>query len=213
MLALVCCGLLWIGPGRSASGPWSHQEAGGTESAPRSPRALEKLRESLRALPAEKRARFERRLDEFEQLPPQVRGKLLERARALREHERSVDGSLKRELFRRLEELDAERARELWVAHLRERFRERGRELRERLPEDLRQRLERAPPEARRRFLERLFLEREPVSRKALERMRERLGLSGREIQRLERLPLLERLHAMREMRSRGTGGAEWKGG
>src|SRR5262245_8375479 len=175
--------------------------------AARSERALERLRERLRSSPPEKRARIERRLDEFEKLPPQVRAKLLQRALALRERERAVDDSLPRELRRRMDELDPERARELWLSHLRERLRQDGRELRERLPEDLRHRLERAPPEARRRFLEMLFEEREPVSRKALERMRERWGLSEAEIRRLEALPLAERLHAMLEMRSSVTAG------
>lgn len=208
MLALVHVGLLWIGLCGTVAGPAPRQELGTTERTARAVRALEKLRERLRAWPPEERARAERRLDEFERLPAPVRAKLLERALALRERERSVDGSLPRELRRRLDELDAESARVVWVSHLRERFRERGRELRERLPENLRRRLERAPPEARRRFFEMLLEEREPVSRRALERMRERWGLSAREVQRLERLPLLERLHAMLEMRGSVGAGA-----
>ena len=128
--------------------------------------------------------------------------KLLERAMAFRERERAVDVSMSHDLRRRLDELDAESARELWVSHLRERFRAHGREVRERLPENLRRRLEKAPPEVRRRYLELLFAAREPASRKALERMRVRWGLSADEIRRLERLPLRERLHAMLEMQS-----------
>jgi len=207
MLALVHVGLLWLG----TSGPFpgtTLQELAPAESTARPVRALDKLRERLQAWPPEKRARLERSLDEFERLPVPVRVKLLERALALRERERAVDGSLSPELRRRLNGLDAESARELWLAHLRERFREHGRELRERLPADVRRRLERAPPEARRRFFEMLFKEREPVSRKALERMRERWGLSAREIQRLERMPLEERVHAMLEMRGSVSAGA-----
>jgi hypothetical protein len=207
MLVLVHAGLLWIGLAGSLSDPLlrTHpaQALPRTEHAPRSPRASEKLRERMRALPAAERARAERRLAEFESLTPEARVKVLERARALRERERSVGRNLPRELRRELEGLDPEHARELWVSHLRERFRQHGRELRERLPANLRERLERAPPEARRRLLERLFREREPVSQKALVRMGERLGLTAEEIRHLERLPLRERLHAMLEMQSR----------
>jgi hypothetical protein len=207
MLALVHVGLVWIGLLGGVSGPAAQQEQRSAEKAAQTVPALEKLRERVRALPPEKRARIERCLDEFEKLPPQVRMKLLERAMAFRERERAADVSMSHELRRRLDELDTESARELWISHLRERLREHGREVRERLPEDLRRRLERAPPEARRRFLEALFDEREPVSRKALERMRDRWGLSEEEIQRLERLPLGERLHAMLEMRSSVSAG------
>ena len=197
MLVLMRRVLLWIGLCCVVAGPSAQQEDGRPDHAPRSHRSLARLRERLRARPAEECARLERHLEEFEQLPAQARMKLLERARALRERERAVDMAIPRELRQRLEELDREQARELWISHLRERFRERGRELRERLPESLRRRLERAPPEARRRFLERLFQEREAVSREALARMRERFELLGGEVQRLERLPLAERLHAM----------------
>jgi hypothetical protein len=208
VLALVHAALLWTGtcapvaPAQEVLAPVER-----TERTEPSVRALDRLRERMQTLPPEKRARLERSLDEFEKLPVHVRVRLLERALALRERERAVDGGLSPELRRRLDELDAERARELWVAHLRERFREHGRELRERLPENLRRRLERAPPEARRRFLERLFEARDPVSRKALERMRVRWGLSEREIRELERLPLSERLHAMLEMRASAAAG------
>lgn len=212
MLSLVRCGLLLIGLCSAVTGALAQSQAGRTQDGPRSTPALDELRAGLRARPAEERARLERRLDEFEKLPPQARRKLLERARALRERERSVGESLPRELRARLEGPDAERAREQWDAHLRERFRERGRELRARLPENLRRRLEHAPPEARRRFLERLFQEREPVSRKALDGLRAR-GLSGRELRRLERLPVDERLHALLEIRGGGAAGSEREGG
>src|SRR5262245_61416332 len=166
------------------------------------------MRERLSGLPAEERGRLERNLQEFERLPAETRVKMLERARALRERERAVDRATPRELRRRMEELEQQQARELWATHLRERFRERGHELRARLPEGLRRRLERAPPEARRNLLERLFRERELVSRKALARMHELYGLSRGEIQRLERLPLDERLHAMLDLQRRAVSGA-----
>jgi len=165
-------------------------------------RSHEKLREHLQELPPEERALLERHLDEFEGLSPQSRARLLERARALRERERSEAGAreARPRTDGRMEGFDGERSREAWVAHLRERFREHGRELRARLPEKLRQKLEHAPAETRRRFLEKLFQERERVSRGALEHMRVHYGLSKRDIERLERMPLPERLSAMVEL-------------
>jgi hypothetical protein len=209
VLCFACAGSQGVGLLGPLSGP-PVQTRSRAEQAPRPARALEELRAGLRALPPAERARLERRLAEFESLPPEARRKVLERAHALRERERTVERNPPRELRRQMDGLDAEHARELWVSHLRERFREHGREVRERLPSSLRERLERASPEARRRLLERLFREREPVSRKALWRMGERLGLTPQEIRHLERLPLVERLHAMLEMRSKvrtGDGG------
>ena len=155
--ALLWIGLLWIGPGGAVAGATAQQPEG--PHVPHSDRSVERMRERLRARPPEERARLERHLEEFEGLPPEKRAKLLERARALREREQAVDRAAPRELRRKLEGLEEQQARELWAAHLRERFRERGHELRARLPESLRRRLERAPPEARRNFLERLFRE------------------------------------------------------
>jgi hypothetical protein len=195
---------LLLGLCAAAARPAGAQD-GTTPPAGRPGAVLERLRERWSARPQEERARLERHLEEFQKLPPQTRRKLLERARALRERERSIELAAPHELKQRMEELGPERARELWREHLRERVRERGRELRLRLPPDMRAQLEQAPPDVRRRLLERLVLEYEHRSREVLSGLRERRGLSPREVQRLERLPLPERLRALREL-GRGSG-------
>lgn len=176
----------------------------------RAPRPVAELRQRLQALPAAERERLEHHLAEFEELPTPARRKLLERARALRERERSLGserlqpgtGPVRGAAAPTGIEPDpvgiATRAQD--KARLRDEFRAQGREVRRRLPDGLQKRLERAEPEQRRRLLERLVQERERFSRKAIETMGERLSLSSREVRRLERLPLDQRLHAMREL-------------
>jgi hypothetical protein len=178
------------------------------ERTPQPGRPLERVRERLQARPAPERERLETNLDQFERLPKEVRARLLQRARILRERERAFERSVTRELRQRLQELRGElgneKANELWRAWLRESLKERGCELRKRMPEKLRRRLEEASPETRRRVLERLLEERETVGRRALARLRERFGLPPSEIRRLERLPFDERLRALRELALRG---------
>lgn len=146
-------------------------------------RAARELRERLSQAPAPERERLERHLAEFEKLQPPARRKLLERAKTLRERELSLGPAPVKQ-----------------KAGLRDEMRAQGREVRQRLPEGLRKRLERAEPEQRRRLLERLVLERERLSREAIEAMRERLRLSPLEVWRLERLPVEQRLRALREL-------------
>ena len=57
-------------------------------------------------------------------------------------------------------------------------------------------------------LIERLVLGRERLSRIAIERYRVRHGLSAQEVRRLERLPLSQRLLAMRELDRAGQAGA-----
>jgi len=202
--------------------------------APRAPeekrpsKALEALRRRLRGLPEADRIRLERHLEEFEKLSPQAREKVLRRALALRERERSLPPASVEEPAAptagvpdvapdRVEEgvespvegaaegsagsegLEGHTRRE-HRRHLREEIRRRGAELRAGLPEELRARLERMPPEHRRKALERLWQNRERASRRALETMRRRFDLPAPEVERLLGLPLEERLRAMREL-------------
>jgi len=155
------------------------------------PRPIEELRVRLAARPAAERERLEHHLDEFEKLPPQARAKLLQRARTLREREQALPATPRTEAEAR----PAERQ-----ARLRAEIRAQGGEVRGRLPEALRKRLEKAEPEERRRLLERMARERERLSREAIHAMTEQLPLAPHEVQRLERLPVDQRLRAMREL-------------
>ena len=203
VLALVCTAFLCLGSSGSLPLP-RHQTPPASENA-RPP--LRRLDERLQRRPREERARLERHLREFEELPREAQVRLLERARALRALERSLEEKRARERRAPREELGPELGHERGPeisaeqsrAQLREGLRARGRELRSRMPPELRLRLEQAPPEQRRAVLERLMQRYEHESRRALTRMRADLGLSERELQRLQRLPLPERLKILRE--------------
>ncbi len=172
---------------------------------------IERLRERIRGRPREERARLEHHLAEFERLPPDARRRLLERARVLRTQERAL-GEPARERHGPRGAFSPEHGGpghgDPARAELRERCRERGREMRARLPHPLLLRLEQAPPEERRALLERLAQRREPSSLRALPGMGERFGLSHEELRRLERLPPEERLEALRRLHERCTSAA-----
>lgn len=207
MRVLLCAALLSLVPG--ALEPRRDQDAPFSEAA-RLP--IERLRERLQGRPREERLRLERNLSEFERLPPAARLRLLERARTLRAQEHAFEArerapepaeeQLGPEGLREQQHLEQQRAQ------LREGFRARGRELRSRLPPEVRVRLEQAPPEERRAMLERFVQRCEHASLRALAGMREAFGLSDEQFQRLERMPLADRLAILRELarRSRHEG-------
>lgn len=159
--------------------------------------APDSTRARLETLSQAERLRLARNLEQFQRLPPRTRTKLLERARVLRERERALGQPFTDERGAPLREGDLalHEAGKRWRTHLRER----GREVRERLPEPVRRRLEQASPELRRRFLERLGESQERLVTRVLTRARERHELSPGEAQRLERLPKREQVRALRE--------------
>lgn len=163
--------------------------------------SIEELRERLRQRPAGERTRLERNLEQFERLPREARAKLLQRARALRERERSLEGSDVESHSGEHEQghEDDAAGREHREARLHQRMREAGRELRARLPEGVRKRLEGASHEQRRRLLEHLLQERRRRGQAGLDRLEGRLGLDPNERRRLQRLPLDQRLEALRK--------------
>ncbi len=209
MLALLASALLFLAQAGAtdASAQAAHAAQVGPDARP-APEArphppIERLRERIRGRPREERARLEHHLAEFERLPPDARRRLLERARVLRTQEHAL-GEPARERHGPRGAFGpghGDPAR----AELRERCRERGREMRARLPRSLLLRLEQAPPEERRALLERLAQRREPGSLRALPGMGERFGLSHEELRRLERLPPEERLEALRRLHERCT--------
>jgi hypothetical protein len=152
-------------------------------------------------LTPEESARLERLRDEFEHLSPVARRKLLERAYALRERERSLERELTPELKKEVD--DPEQGRGRWRNHVRERFKESGRKLYEKLPAPLKKRLEEAPPAERRALLERLLAEREHVGARLGRRFFERHGLSSEDLRHFEALPPLERLRRLHELEKR----------
>ena len=162
------------------------------------PLPSEHLRQRWSALPSEERARMERRLHQFEELPASSRRALLARARSLRERERALrEGLVAQE---EAPALEVEPGRQRRQAQLREHFRQHGRELRTRLPAELRRMLENGPSEKRARFLEHLTREPDRWSRHALRQLGQQLALDEPEERRLEELPLERRLGELCEL-------------
>lgn len=148
----------------------------------------------------EETARLERLRGEFEQLDPAARRKLLARAHALRERERKLERELSPELRRRFDEGDPAECRRLWRQHMKERFRQSGKQLYDRLPPHLRRKLERATPEERRALLERLLSDPEGLGARLSRRLCERLGVPPGERPRYEELKPVERLRRLHEL-------------
>jgi len=182
--------------------PAPRQEGGAASAPPTRPPAhpIDRLRERWSGRPREERERLERHLAEFEGLPHEARQRMLERARAMRQRELSLEHELPAELPLRVHGPDAAAARQLLRERLSEHFRAHGRALRERLPADVRHRLELIPPEKRRHLLERLLGDRDRLSLLVLRQMRERHRLSALEAQRLEEMALPDRLKALRDL-------------
>lgn len=182
MRALLTCAALLLGAAAGAQEPARGAQPG-----------AEAMRARLQRLAPEERAHLARNLEQFERMAPRERARLLERARVLREHERALGPE--RELAPQRGDAalkEAERRLRGWL-------RERGREVRERLPKGVRERLEKAPPELRRRYLERLAEQQERLGQRVLARAREQGGLGPEELRRLERLPPREQMRALRE--------------
>lgn len=195
MKALLLVVLFLLAPGAPPRIPQQASKAHGE-------RRVERMRERWCDREDSERQRLERHLDEFQRLEKSARHRLLERARALRERELAAEQAMNAEVRQRLAELGPELRR----AELRERFRAHGRELHSHLPKALRERLESATPEQRRRYLEGLFEGRERASGRVLGKLREPLGLSPSELQRLERLSPEQRVQALRELGRRIEG-------
>lgn len=148
----------------------------------------------------EETARIERLRGEFEELDPEARRKLLARAHALRERERKLERELSPELRRRFEEGDPAECQRLWRQHVKERFRQGGKQLYERLPPLLKRELERATPEERRALLERLLADPDGLGARLARRLSERLGVPPGELRRYEDLKPVERLRRLHEL-------------
>lgn len=157
-----------------------------------------RVAELLRERSPEERARLEQRLRTLRELPPEERGELLRRARGLERFEREVLGRAPEEL-RRSRQHGPDHGR--WRDHFERACGERGRHLRERLPEPLRRRLEDAPPSERMRILHRELSERDRRERSGLGRLARKLGLSDDELVRLKDLPRHERFAEILRLR------------
>lgn len=149
---------------------------------------------------AELRARFEA----FQKLGPREKRELVERANRLRKTSDDVQRELPASVRERLDELQPARRREALREIVGGEARERGRDVREKLPDAWVKRLEQASPDERLGLLAQ-FKETQikRLCDMALDKLAPALGLSAEELQRTRALPVDQRAAAVLELRKR----------
>lgn len=203
-LALVCCGLA------AAAAPHGDhpRDEHGHAAHPRAPTPedLARARSKWDALPAERRAELAEAWRKLQQLPAEERAKLVERAERLRSMRKRFEAEIPPEARVRLAGLAPEAREHALRELMHSAWRERGAQLRERLPERWRSELEQLTPEAR---AERMARFRENLSdrglRLVLDKTGERLGLAKEELERVQALPAAEKEREARLLLARLT--------
>ncbi len=195
-LALLCIGLTSAGFDLSAE-PQAREEqaAGGVQLS---------ARERWEALPADKRARLKQRFERLKEMESEERASLAERASMLRKVEQRVLRALSDSDRARLMAQKPERRAQLLSELVESELRSRGQRIEAKLPEAVRERLEQASPKERRAKLEQFKREtRERTSVAAVQQIAEALGFGEKEIARLQRLPVAERMDKVLELQAR----------
>jgi len=144
---------------------------------------------------------LKQRFRELQELSPEDRRRLMERARRIEGIQKSLRATAPEALKKEIDALDPDRRERRWREHTFQRSRELGRHLRESMPAEFRRKLEAAPPEERQQLFEHFMRNSEELSRRAIHGMGRGLGLSRDEIRRLESLPLEERFRAVMKLR------------
>lgn len=150
------------------------------------------------------RAELRERFEAYQRLGPREKNELVERANRLRVTSDDVQRALPASVRERLDELQPARRREALREIVGGEARERGRDVREKLPDAWVTRLEQAPPEERLALLAQ-FKETQikRLCDMALDKLAPALGLGEDELQRTRALPLEERAAAVLELRKR----------
>lgn len=144
------------------------------------------------------------RYEEYRRFAPTEQKELLARARRMRETSQRVQSELSNDVLAKLRDLEPEKRREALREIVRDEAREKGQEIRAKLPDAWLERLESARPEQRPAILAQ-FREKhlKRIADFALERTGASLGLAGAEIQRMKELPPDERAQAVLDLRKR----------
>ncbi len=164
---------------------------------------LRDARARWEALTDEERDELRARFDKFRQFDPARRDELRERAHRFKEIGRQLrKHGLPPELERELDGLPPDERRRRMGDWLHERFEERGRRIREKMPEDLVQRLERAPPGRRGAMAEGFRRDRRGEHSEELIDKLARSGHLPRErVDALRALPVEERVDILMDLR------------
>lgn len=152
------------------------------------------------ALSDEEKVRVQKRFERLQQLDEHQREELSRRAERWRVEEERVLARLSERDSRRLMQHSPGKRRRLIEEMVRAERRDAGLRLESKLPEKTREWLANTPPEQRRKRLERFKKDtREKISAVAAQELIEALGLGPKELKRLERLPIEERMsHVLR---------------
>lgn len=205
-LALLCaivllwCGLVAAGSPRHGwhdehdwhdeRGGEGRQLDGGRRGGAPSPESLAKARSKWASLSPERRAELLAAWQKLQQLPPEERAKLVERAERLRTMRERFEGELPADARERLAGLPPDEREQALRGLMHAAWRERGANLRERLPDHWRDELEKLTPQER---AERMARFHESLAarglRLVLDKTGERLGLPQEELERLRALP------------------------
>ena len=195
-LVLLCVGLTSATWDRASAGQVREEQAASSERL--------SARERWEALPADKRARLKQRFERLKEMESNERATLAERASMLRKVEKRVLAALSESDRERLLAQKPERRAQLLSELVEAELRSRGQRIEAKLPSDVRERLEQASPEERRAKLEQFKREtRERTSGAAVQQIATALGFGEREIARLQRLPVAERMDKVLELQAR----------
>jgi hypothetical protein len=168
---------------------------------------LEAMRARWEAKSQFEKQQLRQRFEALRRMSPEERAELHERAGRFRAFEERVFAELPASLRAELARLDREDRQRLLQEHVTERFRERGRRMRGKMPGHFLERLEGASPEERLRMVHRFRSEmRERKGPCMLRRLGGELGLSSEEIERIGSLPPEERHERMRSLRGQRHG-------
>jgi hypothetical protein len=152
------------------------------------------------ALSSEDKNRLQKRFQRLQELDEHQRADLSRRAERWRAEEERVLGRLSKRDRNRLMQYQPRKRRRLTEEMVRAERRDAGLRLESKLPAKTREWLATAPPEQRRKRLDQFKKDtREQISAVAAQELIEALGLGAKELKRLERLPLEERMsHVLR---------------
>ena len=197
-------------PVTAAQAPAAQAQAPRTQAKPPQPRAQTSLgrsespNERWQRLTDAERAELRARFEAYQRLGPREKHELVERANRLRATSDDVQRELPAHVRERLDELQPERRREALREIVGGEARERGRDVREKMPGAWVTRLEQAGPEERLAILAE-FKETQikRLCEMALKKLAPALGLDEAELQRTLALPLEQRAAAVLELRKR----------
>lgn len=163
---------------------------------------LRHLEERWNRKSSDERALLRERYEQLTRMKPEAREQLAARARRLRGVVEELREDPPEELREELEVLDSKDRERRWRQTAQERFRERGRDMRHKLPAAFVAKLEAAAPEDRVAMMHRFRAERLRKSGQAMfEYLARELDLSDEEIKGFEKLPTEQKLNELRRMR------------